>query len=195
MRSTEWRRGLLPAAALLVAALAAACGGSQPSTAPSQEPSTAPSGAPSASPSEALSEAPSEAPSASPSTAGQPFQVDIPLTIATAHSVTARVVDWTGVVTGATSGTPGDGASVPFDQVRITNAGDSALDVTWVGGPCDRSVSVVLDADPSRLTVVQEPCGGDSIGFDRIVRLQLNQAIDASSIEGVLQEGVDTQAS
>jgi len=195
MGSIDWRRGSFPAAVLLVMCLAAACTNPQPSTAPSQQPSTSPSATASAAPSTGPSVAPSEEPAASPSTAGERFQIDIPLTIATAHSVTARVVDWTGVVTGATSGTPRDGASVPYDQVVITNAGDSALDVTWVGGPCDRTVSVVLNANPSTLTVVQEPCGGDAIGFDRIVRLQLDRPIDASSIEAVLQQDVDTQPS
>jgi len=199
VRTFEPRRGLLPVAALLIAGLAAACGSStatsSPSTAPSQAPSPAPSVAPSSVPSAEPSTVPSEVPSASPSTAAEPFRLDVPLTIATPHTVTARVVDWTGVVNGATSGTPGDGASVPFDEIRIANAGDSALDVTWAGGPCDQIVSVVLDANPSRLTVVQEPCTGDAIAFDRIVHLELARPVDATTIEGVLQLGGDTPAS
>lgn len=193
MRTFEPRRGFLPVAALLLAGFAAACASptvTPPSTAPSPAPSTAPTDAPSAVP----SPAPSEAPSASPSTAAAPFRLDVPLRIATPHAVTARVVDWTGVVNGATSGTPGDGASVPFDEIRIANAGDSALEVTWAGGPCDQVVSVVLDANPSRLTVVQEPCKGDAIAFDRIVRLQLDSPVEAASIEGVMQLGGDTPA-
>jgi hypothetical protein len=199
VRTFETRRGLLPVAALLIAGLAAACSGStptsSPSTAPSQAPSAAPSVEPSGAPTQEPSAAPSEVPSASPSTASEPFRLDVPLTIATAHTVTARVVDWTGVVSGATSGTPGDGASVPSDEIRIANAGDSALDVTWAGGPCDQVVSVVLDANPSRLTVVQEPCAGDAIAFDRVVRLELTRPVDATTIEGVLQLGGDTPAS
>ncbi|MFL5770145.1 MAG: hypothetical protein ACJ765_08690, partial [Chloroflexota bacterium] len=134
-------------------------------------------------------------PSANPSTAGEPFRLDVPLTIATPDTVTARVVDSTGVVSGARSGTPGDGASVPSDEVRIADAGDSGLDVTWAGGPCDQIVSVVLDANPSRLTIVQEPCRGDAIAFDRIVHLELAGPIDATTIEGGLQLGGDTPAS
>ena len=191
MRTFVPRRGLLPVAVLLLAGFAAACASPSATTPPSTAPSPAPTDAPSAAP----STAPSEAPAASPSTAAEPFRVDVPLTIATPHAVTARVVDWTGVVNGATSGTPGDGASVPFDEIRIANAGDSALEVTWAGGPCDQVVSVVLDGNPSRLTVVQEPCEGDAIAFDRIVRLQLDSPIDATSIEGVMQLGRDTPAS
>ena len=191
MRTFVPRRGLLPVAVLLLAGFAAACASPSATTPPSTAPSPAPTDAPSAAP----STAPSEAPAASPSAAAEPFRVDVPLTIATPHAVTARVVDWTGVVNGATSGTPGDGASVAFDEIRIANASDSALEVTWVGGPCDQVVSVVLDANPSRLTVVQEPCEGDAIAFDRIVRLQLDSPIDAASIEGVMQLGGDTPAS
>ena len=195
MRTIELRRGVVPVAVLLVAGFAAACGSSTPTTAPSSAPSAVPTSVPSQAPSEGPSAAPSSAPSWSPSTATEPFRLDVPLTIATAHTVTARVVDWTGVVSGASSGRPGDGASVPFDEIRIANAGDTALDVTWAGGPCDQIVSVVLDANPSRLTVVQEPCTGDAIAFDRVVHLELARPVDATTIEGVLQLGGDTPAS
>ena len=199
MRTFDQRRGFGLAAIFVFAGIAAACTGTAPTTTPSTAPSTAPSTGPSSAPSPEASAAPTDAPSveptASPSSASEPFRLDVPLTIATSHTVTARVVDWTGVVSGATSGTPGDGASVPSDQVKITNAGETALDVTWAGGPCNQIVSVVLDANPSRLTVVQQPCQGDAVAFDRIVRLQLNGPVDAASIQGVMQLGGDTPAS
>lgn len=155
---------------------------SMPPTTPAPSPSTS-TATPSADP--------SVAPPSEPAP-GEPSRFDVPLTIATDHSVAVKVIDWTGLVTSATSGVPGDGASVPFDAVEVANDGPSTLVVTWVGGPCDRTSTLVFDADRSTITVVQEPCQGDSIGFDRIVRLEVDEPVDAGSITGVLQAGGDT---
>ncbi len=148
------------------------------SAAPSAEPSTPAEPSASAAPSES---APAE-----------PTRFDVPLTVATDHAVAAEVIDWTGLVTAATSGTPGDSASVPFDAVELANDGPTTLVVTWVGGPCDRTSTIVFDADRATITVIQEPCDGDAIGFDRIVRLELAEPVDAGSITGVLQAGGDS---
>lgn len=153
------------------------------------EADTPPTEAPSAGPSAGPTAAPSEEPSAAPSEA---TRFDVPLTIATAHTVTATVIDWTGLVAAATSGTPGDGASVPVDAVQVANDGPTTLVVTWAGGPCDQEVTVVFDASQTLVTVIQEPCEGDAIAFDRIVRLELTEPIDASTVAGVLQPGGDT---
>jgi plastocyanin len=138
--------------------------------------------------------APSSAADASPEVESSPsatrFEVD--LVIATSHDVTAEVIDRTGRVTAATSGTPGDGASVANGTVAIANAGPTTLEITWAGGPCDRSVPVVLDG--STITVVQPPCEGDAIAFDRIVRLEFADDVDAATFTGVLQESVDTSS-
>jgi plastocyanin len=155
------------------------------SPAPTTEPTTEPSApAPTATPK------PSEPAPSEPAPA-EPTRFDVPLTVATDHTVAAEVIDWTGLVTAATTGTPGDGASVPYDAVEIANESPTTLVVTWVGGPCDRTSTLVFDADRATMTVVQEPCDGDAIGFDRIVRLELAEPIDASSITGVLQAGGD----
>ena len=121
----------------------------------------------------------------------EPTRFEVPLTVATDHTVAAEVIDWTGLVTAAITGTPGDGASVPHDAVEVANDGPTTLVVTWVGGPCDRTSTLVFDADRATMTVVQEPCDGDAIGFDRIVRLELAEPVDAGSITGVLQAGGD----
>ena len=106
------------------------------------------------------------------------------------RDVSAEVIDWTGRVTGASSGTPGEGASVAYGTVAITNAGPTSLEILWSGGPCDRSVPVVVDG--STITVVQPPCEGDAIAFDRILRLEFADAVDAATFSGILQESVDT---
>jgi plastocyanin len=137
---------------------------------------------------------PSAAPSATASAATGPVRITVPLVIATAHTVTADIVDWTGGLVAATSGTPGDGASVAPDAVVVTQSGPTGLDITWTGGPCDRTVSVVIDPATAAITVVQEPCEGDAIAFDRIVHLEFAEPIDAATWQGILQSGVDTPA-
>jgi hypothetical protein len=190
------RRPILSVAVLAAAGLLAGCASSttpSPSPAPSQPapsasatpvPTTAPTTTPTPEPTPASTEAPS------PSVPADGIRFDVPLTIATSHTVTAHVVDWTGGLTAATSGTPGDGASVPFDEVVLANDGPSTLVVTWAAGPCDSTPSVVLDG--TTLTVVQVPCEGDAIAFDRIVRLDFATPIDAASLTGVLQPEGDT---
>ena len=170
------RRAALRVATLLAVGIFAGCGGAATTGSPAP-----------ASPSPIQSADPSAAPSASISGEGTRFEV--PLTIATSHTVTATVIDWTGLVTGATSGTPGDGASVASGAVLLANDGPTTLVVTWAAGPCDSTPTLVVDAGGSTITVVQEPCTGDAIAFDRIVRLSTSQAIDATSITGVLQPG------
>ena len=192
MRHFAWWRPALPVVALVAAGLLAGCAGS---TATSPVPATA---APSASPPLAPSTEPSVEPSAQPSQepsaseAAEPTRFDVPLTIATAHTVTAEVIDWTGLVKDAGSGTPGDGASVASDELQLTNDGPTTLVLTWTGGPCDATPTIVWDAATATITVVQEPCEGDAIAFDRIVRLELSEPVDAATVRGVLQPGGDT---
>jgi hypothetical protein len=177
------------AISLLVAAIVGACASQGPQATPSGTSSASPTAQPSTEPSVQPTIAPSVGPSSSP----EPSRFDVPMTIATNHKVTTKVVDWLGLVTAASSGTPGDGASVPNDTVRVANDGPTTLVVTWVGGLCDRANTLVLDdAAGATITVVQEPCPGDAIAFDRIVRLELKTPVDASTIRGVLQTDVDT---
>ncbi len=189
--------GLSMLAVLALAACAGASTGSTPE--PTAQPSASaapvsPTPAPSES-AEAPSEAPSTSPEASPSASAElPIEFAVDLTIATDHDVTAEVVDWTGTLTGATSGTPGDGASIESGTVAIRSIDASTLELTWTGGPCDREIPVVIDAATASITVVQPPCEGDAIAFDRVLVLAFGQPTDAASFTGVLQEAVDTPA-
>jgi hypothetical protein len=54
-----------------------------------------------------------------------------------------------------------------------------------------RTSTIVFGADRATITVVQEPCDGDAIGFDRIVRLELVEPAAAGSIRAVMQAGGD----
>ncbi len=182
--------GIVPAALLLLAC--SATGASSPSAAPGAAVSASP-----ATPSEAATmvPAPSTAPpataEASPGpSVGATFHVD--LATATGRPVSIDVNDESGRLTGAASGTPGDGVSVPMGSVEIVNEGPSALRLTWAGPPCATELLLVVDAAASLLTVVQPECTGDSIAFDRVLVLEFDGAVSADEVDGIIQTGIDT---
>ncbi len=135
---------------------------------------------------------------ATPSASGGPTaaptagRFSVILDQATDHTVIADVIDWTGVVVAAGSGTPGDGASVPAETAVVRNDDPRTLRLTWSGGPCDATDTVVLDADARTITVVSAPCEGDAVAFDRVLVLHLSNPLDAETIEPRFQAGADT---
>jgi hypothetical protein len=168
---------LLATAAMLLAVLVAAC-----ASAATPQPSPVPT--PSAA---------STAPSAAPTTAGTAatgFHVE--LDQATGNAVTIDVTDGSGTLVAATSGTPGDGASVEAYTVAVVNDDPSTLRLTWVGGPCDSANSLAVDATGRRFLLVQPECPGDAIVTDRVLVLRFSEPIAADRIEAFIQDGLDT---
>jgi hypothetical protein len=105
-----------------------------------------------------------------------------------ASKVRVAVIDQTGHLTGITSGTPGDGASVPVDAPTVADADAASLVVTWAAPPCDSQPTVVLS--DTRLLIVQPPCPDptDAVAFDRVLILRFSDTIQAASLEVVLQD-------
>jgi hypothetical protein len=172
---------LLATAAMLIAVLVAACASA---ATPRPSPVATPSAA-------AVSAAPSLSPA--PTTAGSAaagFHVE--LDQATGNAVTIDVTDASGTLVAATSGTPGDGASVEAYTVAVENDDPSTLRLTWVGGPCDSANSLAVDATGRRFLLVQPECPGDAIATDRVLVLRFSQPIAADGIEAFLQDGLDT---
>jgi hypothetical protein len=168
---------LLATAAMLIAVLVAACASA--ATPQSSPDATSPTG--------------SAAPSPAPTTAGSAaagFHVE--LDQATGNAVTIDVTDASGTLVAATSGTPGDGASVEAYTVAVENDDPSTLRLTWVGGPCDSANSLAVDATGRRFLLVQPECPGDAIATDRVLVLRFSQPIAADGIEAFLQDGLDT---
>jgi hypothetical protein len=114
------------------------------------------------------------------------------LTTATGHDVTVTVTDESGMLDEATSGTPGDGASVEPYRVVVTNDDPSTLRMVWVGGPCDADDSLTIDSTGRNLLLVEPECAGDAVAFDRVLVLHLSSPIDATEVHAVLQDGLDT---
>ena len=174
-------------AGLLVAGCSSSASSSPSSSvAPTAPPSpTEPSETTSVEPSASLMPSPTEA-----SSAGTTFHVQ--LMTETGQDVTIDVTDESGRVIDAASGTPGDGASVPQNEVVVANDDASTLRLTWAGPPCANEGLIVVDATAALFTIVQPECTGDSIAFDRILILTFSGPIAAADVDAVIQTGIDT---
>lgn len=176
-------------------------GGAVPPPSPISTP--LPSGE-SASPTPAPTEMPTEVPTAEPSSApstpsddgGDAMPLKVDLDNATGADVYVDIVDRTGILVGATSGQPGDGASVEPYRLQVTNIDDRTLRLTWVDYPIDNALALYVDKVDAgyRLLLIQpEPTGPtDSIAFDRELVLTFSEPVSADSVEAFLQDGLDT---
>lgn len=121
-----------------------------------------------------------------------PFRVD--LRNATGADVYVDIVDSTGRLVEAGSGTPGDGMSV--DGLAVENIDAKTLKLTWADFPIDNALALYVDEHEGgiRLLLVQPgPTGTtDAIGFDRELILSFSEPISADQVETVLTEGLDT---
>jgi hypothetical protein len=116
----------------------------------------------------------------------------VPLLTATGHDITVTITDESGTLLDATSGTPGDGASVEPYRVVVTNDDASTLRLVWTGGPCNADDTLKIDRTGRAFLLVEPECDGDSVAFDRILILHLSSPTDAADVQAVLQDGLDT---
>jgi hypothetical protein len=124
------------------------------------------------------------------------FPIALDLDTFDGHAVSLDIVDRTGSVTSATSGRPGDGASVGAYAVDVVNVDDRTIRLTWIDYPIDNRLTLFVDEADGHLQLLlvqPEPTGGtDAIGFDRQVVLAFDHDVDASTIRAILQDGLDT---
>ena len=118
--------------------------------------------------------------------------IHVVLSNATADAVTIDVTDGSATLVGATSGTPGDGATVDAYKLSVANVSETRLRLTWVGGPCDSANTLSIDAARRQFLLVQPECSGDAIATDRILDLTFSSPIRSADVEGFLQDGLDT---
>ena len=164
-------------------------------------PSTTPSGP-------AVTPAPSQKPSATPATAPSPSPVPIldptdggtdamPIKVqlenASGADVYVDVVDYTGDVVDAASGTPGEGMSVDNDTIKVESLDPRNLKLTWIDFGIDNALTLyVYRTDGGyRLVLIQpEPTGpADSMGYDRELILTFAHPVSTSQVEASLQDG------
>lgn len=127
---------------------------------------------------------------------GDAMPMTVDLENATGADIDVDIVDRTGSVVDAVSGTPGDGASVEPYTIVVENVGDRTLRLTWVDFPVDNDLALFIDetATGLRFVLVQpEPTEAtDAVAFDRILELTFDVPVSAGQVEAFLQDGLDT---
>jgi len=175
--------GLRPAmilatlALLLAAVVAIGVGGPKPSVV---LPNPSPSASPSLSPN----------PSSSPNPTGTaPAGILVDLTVAAGQPQTVDVIDESGTLNEASSGSPTDGQGFPSDTVEVTNIDANTLQLGWAGFPCRTDHELRIGSDPRVMTLVRPPCDSvtDSIGIDRILILRFSEPIVAAEVAITIQ--------
>jgi hypothetical protein len=186
----------IAAAVVLAAAIAAlATGALANGTSASPRPSITPTPAPIATPTVAPTVAPTPEPTTSPTPpADGVFDVD--LKNLTNHDVAVRIDDETGSVLSAASGTPGDGMSVRWFDVKIENIDAETLRVVWVGLGRDEVVHLGISRVDGkiRLRFTQDapPANSDAVGFDRVLNLKFEVPVRSDDVLATIQESLET---
>jgi hypothetical protein len=110
------------------------------------------------------------------------------------HDVSIDIVDRTGSIVRAVTGHPGDNPSA--DGLAVTNVDAKTLKLTWVDFPIDNQLTLFVNQVDGRLRLllVQPPPTGttDAVGMDRQLVLTFDHAVDASTVQTFIQEGMDT---
>ncbi len=131
-------------------------------------------------------------PEPSPVATGSPGLALVALANATGNDVRVEIVAPSGLVRSAESGSPGDGATVEPYRLVATNDDDTTLRLTWTGGPCDALDRLIIDPELGRLVLIQPECPGDAVAFDRVLIVHLAAPLDATTLDAVVQDGLDT---
>jgi hypothetical protein len=166
-------------ALLLAAVVAIGVGGRKPSV-------VVPNPTPSAPPS--LSGNPSSSPNPSP-TGPASAGILVDLTVAAGEPQTVDVIDGSGTLLEASSGSPADGQGFPSDSVEVTNIDANTLQLGWAGFPCRTDHELRIGSDPRVMTLIRPPCEGvtDAIGVDRILILRFSEPIVAADVAITIQ--------
>ena len=151
--------------------------------------------APSATPTPTI--APTPKPTTQPTDDGSdamPIRVDIE-TVA-GGDVYVDIVDSTGYLVGAKSGTPAEGQSVGQYTLEVENLDATTLKLSWVDYPIENALALYIDEHDGaiRLLLIQPAPTGptDAIALDRELILSFSQPISADEVESFLQESLDT---
>ena len=176
--------------AIALAATLAACSSGVGAPAPSpSDPPAQPTPAP-------VTPAPATPAPATPAPTGVPgpnMRVDLDST--SGQDVTIDILDRSGSVLDATSGTPGEGVTADSRSVRVENIDERTLRLTWSDYPIDNELTLFVDpvGVGFRLLVIQPaPTGpADAMGEDRILDLTFDHEVSAAEVEAFIQEGLD----
>ena len=94
--------------------------------------------------------------------------------------------DATGKLEVAASGTPGDGMSVRWFDVKVENIDADTLRVVWVGLPRKEVVGLAVTETEGSIDLefVQDapPADSDALGFDRVLELSFDEPVRSEDV-------------
>ena len=125
-------------------------------------------------------------PAAAPSERPAGGDIVVALKNLTGDDVSVVIDDATGKLGVVSSGTPGDGMSVRWFDVKVENIDAETLRVVWVGLPRDEVIRLTIsEVDGTiQLAFVQEapPANSDALGFDRVLELSFDLPVRADDV-------------
>jgi hypothetical protein len=182
-------------AIVAIAATALAVGAGKAATPTAVASAPPPPAAPVASPKPTT--APFAEPTSKPTHTNSPIDpapVKVDLQTADGHDVRVDIVDISGILETAVSGSPAEGASA--DGLDVENVDARTLRLTWVDFPIDNvdQLSIEWFDGHLKLVLVQpKPTGvTDAIGNDRELVLTFSEPVSAADVETLLTTGLDT---
>ena len=184
------------------AATALAVGAGKAATPPAARPSPSvvasappPPAAPVASPKPTT--APTAVPTPKPTHTNSPTDpapIKVDLRTVDGHDVRVDIVDISGILETAVSGSPAEGASA--EGLVVENVDARTLRLTWVDFPIDNVDQLFIEWFDGHLKLVlvqPEPTGvTDAIGVDRELVLTFSEPVSAADVETLLTTGLDT---
>ena len=188
--------GTILAAVIAVTAFGGGGGADDPVLPPVVSPSPAAPGTPVPTPDETPEPTAVPAPDETPDPDDGPDAVPITVDLvnATDADVNVAIVDTTGLLVEARSGTPGEGISV--ETLVAENIDATTLKLTWSDFPIDNALALYVDEHEGgvRLLLVQPAPTGttDAMGFDRELILSFSEPISAEGVETVIVQELDT---
>jgi len=123
---------------------------------------------------------------------GDAMPIKVDLENATGHDVYVDIVDRSGTIVRASSGTPAEGASVATGSVAVKNLDDRTVQLTWSTLTGDNALALYVDESGESMILVQPPLGGDLMPHDMVLVLEFDAPVSADDLQVSLQEGVDT---
>lgn len=132
---------------------------------------------------------PSAPPSTPPVVTPPPvIALRIDLDTLTPHEVWVEVVDHSGRLASARTGTPTASAAVEPGTIEVVNLDATTLRLTWVDRPGDNALRLAIDESAGQIVLVQpeHDLDGDSILHDRVLILTFRDAIAADKVEALL---------
>jgi hypothetical protein len=203
MNANSFRGRAVPVAALLLALIAVvavvasgALGRAGDPADPIPSASPTPTSTPTSTPTRpAATPTPRPTPTAEPTESPADGNFEVDLDTVDDHDITILVDDATGTIVKVASGTPGDGMSVRWFDMKVENVDARTLRFTWVGLPVDEQIdlSVARDGGKLRLRFVQAapPANSDAMGHDRELLVTFDEPVAAEDIAWSFEEGPD----